>query len=216
MVNVSKVRRDVDLSRRSAFFVIESAHRNAKTFDKLWRIARNAPFLQKRIVKKNADGSSRRVMRPNRLVSSHAFKILASGAALNVANTLKQDADTLRIPIGTPDNPGELRSAAWLPGIGAPTTHLFEQFLAAYVQQSVMKAVDIKNSFGKHHKITKKCMQLAMQATNESIFGTGMASGPVIQDTNKAAAPPASKESKKSEASKNKAAVDDGAAEASV
>jgi len=174
MVSVNRVNREVERSRRSAVFVLDANNRAARTFNKLWGVAKSAPFLQKKISRKLPDGSIKRTTRTNHLVNSHAFRILASGAALKAAAQLKTDSDRLRIPIGTKDNPGELRTAAWLPNIGKPTQHLFEQFLSAYTQECVLNALTIKESFfkvKKHQKITRKCMELAVAQSNTSIFG---------------------------------------------
>lgn len=150
-------------TRQSAKNVLVDIRQTRKALNATWAVARRAPMFLKK--PKPTAAGKKPVVRTNRLINSHAYKILASGAALNVAAATRHEAGVLRVGIS-----GESKRAPLLPSVSAGAQHLVEDFLCAYAATALQKAVTIREGLGTSKRISPAAMRMAFEVVNEQVF----------------------------------------------
>tara|TARA_B100000575_G_scaffold115662_1_gene91973 strand:- start:936 stop:1595 length:660 start_codon:yes stop_codon:yes gene_type:complete len=140
----------------------------------VWRIARKAPMFLKRsfevkeVVTKQGKTREKTgkvvYKRSQRLINSHAYLVLMSGAANYAASVVKATAATFR------ENVQDENRSPWLPGISPGAAAVLEQFLCAYTQEATYKATQVRKSLGTSKRLSDKLMSLGFDAANEAIF----------------------------------------------
>lgn len=188
-------------SQLSAKNVVLSAKESQKYYNATWSVARKAPlFLRKPKLVGTGKNKKRATMvrfgkevpvpqKTNRCSRRHPVRVLLSAAAAECAETLREENELLRTGAE-----GEREVAPMLPAIQPGAELLIEHALTAYAQTVFANAVDIKDSVQAHKKVTKGCMEAAVEIANRRVFDAAdMAPGVVIS------APPAKRSQKKSQ-----------------
>jgi hypothetical protein len=191
----------VQSSQLSAKNVVLSAKESQKYYNATWSVARKAPlFLRKPKLVGTGKNKKRATMvrfgkevpvpqKTNRCSRRHPVRVLLSAAAAECAETLREENELLRTGAE-----GEREVAPMLPAIQPGAELLIEHALTAYAQTVFANAVDIKDSVQAHKKVTKGCMEAAVEIANRRVFDAAdMAPGVVIS------APPAKRSQKKSQ-----------------
>lgn len=158
-----------DAISKSSNNIIGNAKNARKAYDKMWRVAAHAPVFCK-ITKKQVEHKgklkNKKFYRTKRLIGSHAFNIAASGAAMRAACILKDDADTLRLEVGT-----ESKRAPWYPGVQKGAKMLLEQFLCALSQEATYKGHIVRECC-RTTRLSSKQSRLGWETTLDSVFGS--------------------------------------------
>tara|TARA_X000001036_G_scaffold70149_1_gene61430 strand:+ start:935 stop:1558 length:624 start_codon:yes stop_codon:yes gene_type:complete len=122
----------------------KTASKLQSSITKTWNLAPKTPMFLKKLKEatKDANGNEKApTKRYNRLISGHAYKLAASGAALHVAALLEREAEDYRI-----DAPTSSRSFPLLPKVSKGAIALLEQFLCAFAAQGTSNAVAIRTA----------------------------------------------------------------------
>ena len=106
--------------------------------------------------------------RGNRALSGHTLKTLASGAGAAISAQLKADAKLLRLDLPDGGAVEDLKHPM-LPTFTLGAAFAIEAAFVAYVQEIFKVAVDIKNSAGKHQKVTARVCHAAANIVNKRI-----------------------------------------------
>ena len=149
----------VSATKQSSKNLIAGLKDTRKAFNAAWSCARRAPMFTKR------PNGKAKYTRTNKLLNCHAAKILASGAALNAASTLRHEAGVLRCGVN-----GESKRAPWLPMVSGGATHVLEVFLNAYAASALQAAVTIRDGVGVGKRVSPKQMAFAFSVVNEQLF----------------------------------------------
>ena len=163
-------------ARKSAVSVIEASKSVRRATDATWALAPKAPMFQRkadpnaakrfRIDPSTGKKNEFKVVRTNRLISGHAYKIAASGAARAVSARLAMEAKSLRLGISS-----ESKKVPWFPSYSKGAIALMEQFLCAYGQEAFSNAVSVRVSLNTHKRVTPKMMKMGFERAHESVFG---------------------------------------------
>lgn len=156
-----------DAVRRSPAAILANSKNARKGFDKLWNAASKAPIFCKTSTKTLPDGKTKKRYKTSRLVSSHAYKIAQSGAALHAARVAARDCGLLRI-----DAESESSRAPWMPSLSSGARIMLEQFLAALAQEAAFKAEAFREGCSTTKRVSGKHMRLGWEATKESVFAS--------------------------------------------
>jgi hypothetical protein len=151
----------VSAARRSARELLSASKAVKHSMNSTWALARKAPmFLRK-------SNGTKKTIRTNRLINSHAYKVVASGAALYTSGVLNHEASTLRL------HPrGESKRAPWLPSFSDGAIALIEQFLCAYAQEATKNAAAARKGLNVGKRLNAKLMRLGFDVADEAMFGT--------------------------------------------
>ena len=170
--------------RASAVACTNAAKQVRKATDATWALAPKCPMFTrkgdpkkkyKRFNKKTGEEEEYKVVRTNRLISSHAYKVAASGAAQAAVAFLSREADKLRLKVDK-----ESPKAPFLPGFSVGAKALLEQFLCAYAAEGFANAIAIKDTLKTHKRPTAKMMHLGFQAAHASVFHAACPGGRAI------------------------------------
>tara|TARA_Y100000389_G_C17441788_1_gene509025 strand:- start:63 stop:689 length:627 start_codon:yes stop_codon:yes gene_type:complete len=156
-----------DAVRRSPASILSNSKNARRHFDKLWNAASKAPIFCKTSLKTLPDGKTKKQYKTSRLVSSHAYKIAQSGAALHAARLASRDCAILRI-----EAESESSRAPWMPSLSTGARIVLEQFLAALAQEAAFKADAFRQGCRNTKRISGKHMRLGWEATKESVFAS--------------------------------------------
>ena len=181
----------VQSSQLSAKNIVSSAKESQKYYNATWSVARKAPlFLRKPKFVGTGKNKKRATMirfgkevpvpqKTNRCSRRHPVRVLLSAAAAECAETLREENELLRTGAE-----GEREVAPMLPAIQPGAELLIEHALTAYAQTVFANAVDIKESVKMHKKVTKGCMEAAIEIANRRVFAAaGMTPCVVINAT---------------------------------
>lgn len=150
---------------RAMLNVLNCTYQNRTAAARMWGVAPSCHlFLKKSLKKPTGKGAKKRGFRANRALSGHTLKALASGAAANAAALAQAEAETLRCSV-TPES----AKYPLLPCITKSSAALIEAAVVAYLQEAFHNAVQLKQAFGKHKKVTQRCAQMGVDALNERI-----------------------------------------------
>lgn len=162
---------------KSRMDFLNAANMNARAEKILWGQADKCPlFQQERSKKFDEKGNElpppvhplsgqEMLYRANRALSSHTLKTMASGAAATIGARLAKECKTLR----TRDTPPETAKYPLLPTITIAAQMRMEGAYIAYMQELFHAATVIKDTVGKHKKVTAKCCQVAADIVNARI-----------------------------------------------
>lgn len=151
-----------------------------KEYQTLWSKADECPlFRQKLEQQKDEDGNlipykrskatkKQITTRGNRALSGHTLKTLASGAGATISAQLKEDAKLLRLDLPEGGAVEDLKQPM-LPTFTLGAAYAIEAAFVAYVQEIFKVAVDIKNSAGKHQKVTARVCHAAANIVNKRL-----------------------------------------------
>lgn len=166
-------------ARKSAISVIEASKSVRRATDATWALAPKCPMFQRktdpkapkrfRVDPRTGKKKEVAVVRTNRLISGHAYKIGASGAARAVSARLQNEAQRLRLEVG-----GESKKVPWLPSYSKGAIALIEQFLCAYGQEAFSNAVSVRVGLNTHKRVTPKMMKIGFERAHESVFGSSV------------------------------------------
>jgi hypothetical protein len=165
-------------TRKSALELQTASRTIGDAMKKTWRLAPKAPMFTRKTV---SGTGKRKVTRTNRLIGSHTFKILASGAAQYTARVLAHEANALRISIGS-----ESKRCPWLPAFSRGAISMMQGFVCAYAQEGTRNAVNMKKALGRYvtdpktgkekfvgqKRLNGKLMKMGYDTADESIFGS--------------------------------------------
>ena len=176
-------------SRLSGLNLVSAALKVQEKINKTWSIAPKAKMFTKRpdpkkkyyrINKKTGKKEEYTVVRRNRLIGTHAYKMAASGAALHAAAVYNAHGAAYL----TPTKGEELRAPALL-SIGDGALLMLEQFLCAYAQEATAHAREIRiglntvvskdgSSQCTQKRLNRGAMRLGFDAADANIFGASM------------------------------------------
>lgn len=166
-------------ARKSALAAIEASKSVRRATDATWGLAPKCPMFQRkadpnapkrfRVDPHTGKKKEITVVRTNRLISGHAYKVAASGAARAVSARLHMEANRLRLGIGT-----ESKKVPWFPSYSKGSIALLEQFLCAYGQEAFSNAVSVRVGLNTHKRVTPKMMKMGFERAHESVFGSSV------------------------------------------
>ena len=131
--------------------------------NKTWNSANKAPMFTKKSTDKKT--GKKVTIRTKRLINSHAYAVLASGAAGWLQSVLQREAKAFRTQV---DN--ESVQAPWLPRFSKGAKALLEQWLCAYAQDATRNAVSIREGLKTTKRLNGSLMKLGFAQTNENVF----------------------------------------------
>ena len=152
-------------SRKSAYNLIRSSKEIKGLTKKTWDQAPRAPMFVKKT--KEPGVGKKKITRTNRLISNHAFKVAASGAAAYVQAVLNDEAKAYRVEISN----DEAKRYPSLPTMSKGAVAMIEGFLCAYAQQATSNAVEIRKALGSHQRLNAKLVAYGFKAADAAIFG---------------------------------------------
>lgn len=164
---------------RSRIDLLHASNLNRRAHGILWGQADKCPlFMQKR--KQPVDGNGNLLPYPrnfitkkeiktrsNRALSAHTLKTMASGAAATIGAQLASDCAMLRTR--DPRKPPEDPKYPMLPSFTSGAAYAVEAAYIAYMQELFDTAITVKNTVGKHKKVTAKCCQVGAEMVNAKI-----------------------------------------------
>lgn len=161
-------------TRKAMTEAISNARDLRRTYDKVWNAAKHAPMFYKEYTKETKDDQGKItksiVRRTARLINGHAYQIAAAGAAAAAIREMRTECANLGIEYtATTGSP-------CLPVLADGTKLVIEQFISAYIQETVLVATHGMKSIGTHKRLNGKMMKAAFEEVNEQIF---TAAGPV-------------------------------------
>lgn len=136
-------------------------------YDAMWNNAARAPMFCRTKKVADREGKMKTVRRTTRLISSAAFKIAASGAALNAKATLGKECSEVRVKPRS-----ELAKNPWLPSVSPGACMMLEQFLAAVAQEAAYKAHVYREGCGGAMRVNKAYIKMGWNATMDSVFSS--------------------------------------------
>jgi len=173
-------------TRLSALNLLASAKTIAKRVNEVWSVAPKSKMFTRKLdpSKKYKRWSSDKkryveysVIRTNKLLSGHAIKIAASGAAQHVNAIFAQEASAYKAKTR-----GEAKRSPWLPAVTPGAALLLEQFLSAYAQEATANARDVRIGLTTVHpkegepyvaqkRLSGASMKVGFDAADARIFG---------------------------------------------
>ena len=164
--------REYTAHQLSALASLRAAKEIKKQTNGVWGVANKAPMFVK---KPNPDAKPRynkktgkeiKVVRTNRLISSQAYLVAASGAAAAVNAQVASEAKKLRVSMD-----GEKPKVPWLPSYSKGAIALLEQFMCAYAQEAFHYATQIQENLKSHEKVNSEMMRMGFERAHENVFG---------------------------------------------
>ena len=164
--------REFTAHQQSAQASLNAAKDIKKATNAVWGLAPKAGMFVK---KPNPDAKPRyskksgkeiKVVRTNRLISSTAYLVAASGAAAAVNAQVAAEAKKLRI-----DMESEKTRVPWLPRYSKGAIALLEQFLCAYAQEAFYNAKEMQETLGTHEKVSKDMIRVGFERAHANVFG---------------------------------------------
>jgi hypothetical protein len=156
----------LDSIKQSVASALSNAKHSRKAYDRTWSLAARAPIFCKITKKSMGNGRSKKTYRSARLIGRHAYKIAASGAAMNAVRIANQDCSLLRV------TPAEENSRApWLPGVSRGAQMVLEQFLCALSQEAAYRAHAVRQGTSSSQRMNADHMKFGWEATVDSVFG---------------------------------------------
>jgi hypothetical protein len=152
-------------SRQSAYNLIKSAKEIKGLMRKTWDNASKCPMFVKKT--KDPGIGKKKIVRTNRLISNHAYKVAASGAAAYVQSVLNSDAQSYRLTI--PND--EAKRYPSLPSLSKGAINMIEGFLCAYAQEATSNASEIRKALESSQRLNAKLVALGFDAADAAIFG---------------------------------------------
>jgi hypothetical protein len=175
----------VTATRQSAISLLAGSKAIQKKVNDTWQIAPKSKMFTRKLeptkfyYRTNAKGEKVKyqAIRTNRLISGHAYKIAASGAALSAAAVMNKEGHAYRVPVGA-----ESKRAPFLPAMTPGAVLMLEQFLCAYAQEATAHARDTRVALGTTtskdgttnitmKRLTGGLMKIGFDAAEERIFG---------------------------------------------
>ena len=156
--------------QQSALASLRAAKEIKKQTNAVWGVANKAPMFVKKPnpdakPRYNKQGKEIKVVRTNRLISSQAYLVAASGAAVAVNAQVASEAKKLRV-----DMDGEKPKVPWLPRYSKGAIALLEQFMCAYAQEAFHYATQIQESLKSHEKVNSDMMRMGFERAHENVF----------------------------------------------
>ena len=156
----------LDSIRQSISSALSNSKHARKAYDRTWSLAARAPIFCKISKKNMGNGRSKKTYRSARLIGRHAYKIAASGAAMNAIRIADQECKTLRV---TPVE--ENARAPWLPAVSKGAQMVLEQFLCALSQEAAYRAHAVRQGTSSSKRMNGAHMQFGWEATVDNVFG---------------------------------------------
>mgnify|MGYP006086949795 CR=1 FL=1 len=162
-----KLYNGMNASQKSVFSTVHCVKALGRVTKKTWNLAKKCPMFTKKLVDKK---SGKKInVRSRRLINSHAYKIVASGAAQWAQAVLQRESKAFRI-----HHDAENTQAPFLPSFSPGAIALFEQFLCAYAQDATRNALSIRDGLNTHKRLNAGLMKLGFKQTNERVFESTM------------------------------------------
>ena len=149
----------------SAYTILQNNLLVRRTIRKVYSASSQTSMLRQGPRTQSTDGPT---LRSFRLIRPQLLQVLSAGAALNVNNTIQNECKALGI-----DVKDERKRSPWVPTVMRSSAIEYEQFLTAIAQEVVNNAKKIREQ-GSHKRIDHTAMDIAINATINSIFGPGM------------------------------------------
>ena len=140
--------------------VFGGAHQVRDLTNKTWALAPKCPMF----MRKQQKGGEAKYSRTNRLVRSHVYQIVASGAALYAQTVLQEEAAVLRTTIGK-----EKKRVPWLPRLSKGGVAMIEHFLCAYAQEAMRHAAAIRVANNTGKRLTAALVRAGFEEVNSAI-----------------------------------------------
>lgn len=153
--------------RESSSNILANAKGVQKNLNGAWNCAARCPMFCRIKEKVLSDGTKKKLYRSARLVSAHAIKIAATGAAMNAQQTLGLECQHLRM-----DVMHESSRAPWMPTVSPGARFALEHFLCALAQEAALKADIIRGGSGSSQRVSQKHMAAAWDMVFEDVFAT--------------------------------------------
>lgn len=167
--SMTKKQKDPRNTGKSALNLKLDSMESRKGFDAMWNDAAHAPIFCRSKKVPGSDGKMKTVRRTARLISSMAFKIAASGAALNAKAVLGKECSEVRV---TPRS--ELSHNPWLPSVTDGACIMLEQFVAAVAQEAAERAHVYREGCGTAMRLNRAYAKMGWDATVQSVFASSM------------------------------------------
>lgn len=148
--------------------IISRAKTIGKVTDKLWAAAAKTPMFSKASERKGPDGKVRTMRRSARLIGAMSYNIACAGAAEAVKREQQIECGALGLAYESSSN------SVSSPGLTPGAKYMLEQFLCAYVQESMHAAHKAKKSLKKFKRFNEDTVRLAFEHKNQEIFGAAM------------------------------------------
>lgn len=162
-----KVYNSLNAPQKSVYSTIQGVKGVGKMAKQTWALAKHCPMFTKKLIDKKTGKKS--VIRTKRLINSHAYRVVASGAAQWVQTVLQRESKAFRVA-----HQAESQQAPLLPSFSPGAIALFEQFLCAYAQDATSNAVFIRDGLNTHKRLNAGLMKLGFNQTNERVFQSCM------------------------------------------
>ena len=156
----------LDSIKQSVSSALGNTKMARKAYDRTWSVAARAPIFCKVTKKSMGNGRTKKTYRGARLISRHAYKIAASGAAMNALRIAAGDCKTLRV-----SHTEENSRAPWLPGVSKGAQMVVEQFLAALAQEAAYRAQAVRQGTTGAQRVNADHMRMGWEATVDNVFG---------------------------------------------
>jgi hypothetical protein len=158
---MAKTMKKLPLAKRSQLNVLGAVNHNGKIYNQAWNVASKAPVF----TKKDTKMGDRKIVRTNRCTSSHAWRVLSSGAAAHVAEVAEKEAGLMRL---SPEL--EARSAPGLFSLSKGYVSFLEAFLVAYAVTIISRATALKDAIKKQKKLSFKAVAIAARSVDEQLW----------------------------------------------
>jgi hypothetical protein len=153
--------------QKSAYASIHGVKAVGRVAKQTWALAKHCPMFTKKTIDKKTGKKS--TIRTKRLINSHAYRVVASGAAQYVHSVLQRESKAFRVA-----HEGEAQQAPFLPSFSPGAIALLEQFLCAYAQDATSNAVAVREGLNTHKRLNAGLMKLGFAQTNERVFQSCM------------------------------------------
>lgn len=158
-----------DAIRQAPLSIFENHKQHRRALDKIWNASARAPVFCK-ITKRQIKGVSKKTYRTNRLISSHAFNVAASGAAAVAASAGEARCKQLRL-----SSEPEGSRAPWLPQLSKGSKMMLTQFLCALSQEAAIKGHVAREGSGNTKRLSAKHMRIGWGAVYDTVFASSSA-----------------------------------------
>ena len=165
--NQRKAFNKMNAPQKSVYASIHGVKAVGRVAKKTWALAKHCPMFTKKSIDKKTGKKS--VIRTKRLINSHAYRVVASGAAQWVHAVLQRESKAFRVA-----HEAEAQQAPFLPSFSPGAIAILEQFLCAYAQDATSNAIAVRDGLKTHKRLNAGLMKLGFSQTNERVFQSCM------------------------------------------
>lgn len=168
-MTATKKKTQPNAARKATRDIVMRSKAISKATDKIWGAASKTPMFSKAQERTDPKTGKKMIMRRSaRLIGGMAYNVACAGAVEAVKREQQLECAGLDMAYMTTSNSAAQAS------LTTGAKYMLEQFLCAYVQETMHSALKAKKSLGKVRRFNEETVRLAFEQKNQEIFGASM------------------------------------------